>query len=69
MVLSNQGAPSGFSRRLKIGQILGIFKSEDLKIQFARFEDLKTALFCHFLPQKSDVKTEDLKTAYLKSED
>ena len=63
------GAPSGFSRRLKIGQILGFFKTDDLKIQFVRFEDLKTALFCHFLPLKSDFKTEDLKTAYLKSDD
>ena len=42
-------------------------KTEDLKIQFLRFEDLKTALFCHFLPHTDD--TEDLKTPYLKSED
>ena len=41
-------------------QILGI-----LKIQLLKFEDLKTALFCHFLPQIS----EDLKTAYLEFED
>ena len=62
-------APSRFSRRLKIGRIWGIFKTVDLKIQSVRFEDQKTALFCLFLPQKSDFKTEDLKTAYLKSED
>ena len=28
-------------------------KTEDLKMQFSRFEDLKTALFCHFSPHVS----------------
>ena len=50
----NNGTPSGFSWRLKIGQIWGIFKTKDLKIQFSRFEDLKKALFCHVLPQIPD---------------
>ena len=36
---------------------------------FLRFEDLKTALFCHFLTLDLALKTEDLKTAYLTSED
>ena len=36
-------APCVFSLRLKISQILGIFKTEYLKIQFWVFEDLKTA--------------------------
>ena len=50
----NNGAPSGFSWRLKIGHIWGIFKTEDLKIQILTFEDLKTVLFCHILPQICD---------------
>ena len=48
------GAPSGFSWRLKIGHIWGIFKTKDLKIQILTFEDLKTVLFCHILPQICD---------------
>ena len=36
-------APCVFPLRLKISQILGIFKTEYLKIQFWGFEDLKTA--------------------------
>ena len=44
------GAPSGFSWRLKIGHILVIFKTEDLKTQILTFEDLKTVLFCRILP-------------------
>ena len=27
------------------------FKAEDWKKQFVSFEELKAALFCHFLPQ------------------
>ena len=48
------GAPRIFSWRLKIGQICEFFKTEDLKIQFLKFEDLQTVLFSHFLPQISD---------------
>ena len=47
VLLPHHGAPSGFSWRLKIGHIWGIFKTEDLKIQILTFEDLKTVLFCH----------------------
>ena len=42
-VLVRVKAPCILSFRLKISQILGILKTEDLKIQFWVFEDLKTA--------------------------
>ena len=44
------GAPRVFSWRLKIDQIWGFIKTEDLKMQLLRYEDLKTALFWHFFP-------------------
>ena len=43
------GAPCVFFWNLKIGQIWGFFKTDDFKIQFLSFEDLKTPLSCDFL--------------------
>ena len=60
------GAPCVFSWRLKIGQIWGIFKTEDLKIQFARFEDLKIAVLSSFILVIWCLR---LTTACFKSED
>ena len=63
------GAPSGFSWRLKIGQIWGFFKTEDLKIQFLRIEDWRQHYFVIFYPTYLMFKNEDSKTEYLKAED
>ena len=48
------GPPSRFSWRLKFGHIWGIFETKELKIQILKFEDLKTVLFCHIIPQICD---------------
>ena len=63
------GAPRVFSWRLKIGQIWGFIKTEDLKMQLLRYEYRKTALFCHFFPPDICFLRLKILRQHLKSED
>ena len=55
---------------LSFQKIKGLFKIEDLKIKFSRFEELKTYHYFVICDHRNLLfKTEDLKTAHLKSED
>ena len=48
------GLPAAFPEDWRLAIFGGIFKTEDLKIQILTFEDVKTVLFCHILPQIFD---------------